>query len=70
MAKKESVISKTYELDPLLTIGDASRLLGVHANTLRRWCTAGLLKEYRIGLGHHRRFRHADVIALLVEQRG
>ncbi|UCG83459.1 MAG: helix-turn-helix domain-containing protein [Dehalococcoidia bacterium] len=68
MAKKESRKSEGYKIDQLLTIRDASRLLGFHASTIRRWCRTGLLKEYRIGQGHHRRFRHADVIALLVEQ--
>ena len=69
MAKKESGISKVYETDQLLTVRDAGRLLGVHTSTIRRWCRRGLLKEHRIGLGHHRRFRHTDLIALLVEQR-
>lgn len=69
MVKEKSGISKVYKIDQLVTMRDASRFLGVHASTLRRWCKTGRLKEYRIGLGHHRRFRHVDLIALLVEQR-
>jgi excisionase family DNA binding protein len=69
MVNKESEISKKYETDQLLTVRDASRFLGVHNSTIRRWCKTGVLREYRIGLGQHRRFRHADLVALLVEQR-
>lgn len=68
MVKKESRINEVYETDPLLTIRDASRLLGVHTSTIRRWCRIGLLREYRIGLGCHRRFRQEDLVALLVKK--
>ncbi len=69
MAEKTAEISNSHEPDTLLTMREASRLLGVHANTLRRWGRTGLLKEYRIGIGRHRRFKHADLAVLLVMQR-
>ena len=69
MVNREAETSKKYETDRLLTVRDASRLLGVHNSTIRRWCRTGVLREYRIGLGRHRRFRHADLAALVVEQR-
>ncbi len=69
MAEKATGTGNSQEPDKLLTMREASRLLGVHSNTLRRWCRAGLLREYRIGVGRHRRFRHADLAALLVEWR-
>lgn len=53
---------------PMLTIREASRLLSVHSNTLRRWSAKGLIKEYRIGPGAHRRFKTEDVAALILEQ--
>jgi excisionase family DNA binding protein len=53
---------------PMLTIREASRLLSVHSNTLRRWAAKGFIKEYRIGPGGHRRFKAEDVAALILEQ--
>ncbi len=57
-------------IETLLTLREACRLLNVHGNTLRRWSTMGLIKAYRIGPGHHRRFKTEDVAALAVEQTG
>jgi len=45
----------------MLTIGDVSKLLGVHANTVRRWSESGILKTYRIGPRGDRRFRREDI---------
>jgi len=43
----------------------ASRLLGVHVNTLRRWSNQGILRAYRLGLRGDRRFRRKDVVGIL-----
>ncbi len=51
------------------TIGEASRHLDVHANTLRRWTDAGLVKAYRIGPGRRRMFTREDIGALLLTQK-
>jgi excisionase family DNA binding protein len=51
--------------DRLLTITDAARMLGVHANTLRRWNDRGLIRAYRLGNRGDRRFALAEVIGLL-----
>jgi excisionase family DNA binding protein len=51
----------------LLTMREACRLLNVHGNTLRRWSAKGLVRAYRVGAGHQRRFRAEDIAALLVE---
>lgn len=48
----------------LLTIGEASEILRVHSNTLRRWCERGLIRTYRIGPRRDRRFRAEDIQAL------
>ncbi|UCC59305.1 MAG: helix-turn-helix domain-containing protein [Dehalococcoidia bacterium] len=53
---------------PMLTISEACQLLNIHSNTLRRWSARGLIKEYRVGLGGHRRFKAEDVAALIMDQ--
>ena len=47
-----------------LRLGPAAELLGVSINTLRRWSDAGKVACYR-SAGGHRRFRRADIEALL-----
>ena len=44
------------ELPELLTIKDASKLLNVHANTLRNWEKEGLINVVRIGPRRDRRY--------------
>jgi predicted site-specific integrase-resolvase len=39
-----------------LAIGHVSSLLGVHPQTVRRWCRKGMLPEPARTLGNHRRF--------------
>jgi len=46
-----------------LTLGEASRLLGVDESTLRAWADAGRVRAFRTP-GGHRRFAHADLEAL------
>ncbi len=46
---------------PSLSTRDVARLLGIHANTVRRWANNGTLKSYRIGARQDRRFRWEDV---------
>ena len=43
-----------------LTLGAASRLLGVNESTLRRWADAGAVRTFRTP-GGHRRFSQADL---------
>ena len=52
-------------IKPMLTIGEVSRLLHVHNNTLRRWSDNGIIKAYRIGTCGHRRFRQDDIVLFL-----
>ena len=51
----------------LMKTGEASRLLNIHSNTLRRWSERGLIAVYRIGPRGDRRFRREDIAALLIE---
>ena len=51
----------------MLTLAEASRLLHLHPNTLRRWSNKGILKTYRIGPRADRRFRQDDIRQFLAQ---
>ncbi len=48
----------------LLTTKEASLLLNVHHNTLRRWCDEGKIRFYRLGIRGDRRFPENDIEAV------
>jgi excisionase family DNA binding protein len=48
-----------------LRVSEASKLLGVHANTLRNWDTQNILKPVRIGPRKERRYKREDVMKFL-----
>ncbi|MBX0329426.1 helix-turn-helix domain-containing protein [Oscillochloris sp. ZM17-4] len=50
-----------------LSLSAASKLLGVHSTTLRRWADAGAVPVY-ITPGGHRRFARADIEGLAARQ--
>ncbi|MBE0481159.1 MAG: helix-turn-helix domain-containing protein [Dehalococcoidia bacterium] len=60
--------SRGEVVNNLLTVREASRLLNVHSNTLRRWGDSGMIKVYRIGVRGDRRFKQEDIKALLTER--
>src|SRR5258705_11187849 len=45
----------------LLSIGNASKLLGVSIDTLRRWDKSGRLKPTRSGIKGHRYYLQSDI---------
>ena len=49
----------------MLTISNVAHLLGVNADTVRRWNNSGILKAYRIGPRGDRRFRRTDIARFL-----
>ena len=51
----------------LVTIRELAHLLGVHANTLRRWSNQGIIKTHRIGTRGDRRFSPEDITHFLYE---
>jgi excisionase family DNA binding protein len=50
-----------------LSLAEASRQLGVHTTTLRRWADAGAIPVY-ITPGGHRRFARSDIDALIARK--
>ncbi len=50
-----------------LTVQEVARFLYVHPNTIRKWSDQGVLKCYRVGPRHDRRFRPRDVLSIIQE---
>lgn len=51
----------------LFNLAEASRMLHVHPNTLRRWSDKGIIETYRICSRGDRRFSQKDITYLLGE---
>jgi len=49
----------------MLTVAEVAELVHVHPNTVRQWSNCGLLRCYRIGHRHDRRFKLEDVDTFL-----
>lgn len=61
----EYCVMTTPDPAELLQPHDAAALLGVTADTLRRYANEGVLPSQRVRPGGHRRFRRSDVEALI-----
>lgn len=57
------------EEDRLLNPGEVAAIFRVNRRTVTRWANEGRLTTLRT-LGGHRRYHEAEVVALLVGQRG
>ena len=53
----------------LLAVGEASQILSVHPNTLRKWSDRGMIPTYRIGNRGDRRFVMSDLLDFLERAR-
>jgi len=53
------------ESEALVTVKEAAEILHVHGNTVRKYDRIGILSSVRVGPQKHRRFRKADVMALI-----
>jgi excisionase family DNA binding protein len=56
----------TESADDFLPVGASAALVGVSADTLKRWEGDGRIKSVRTPTGH-RRYRRSDVLALLTD---
>ena len=52
----------------MLTVGQVAPLLGVHANTVRRWSQLGILEYLRVGSLRHRKYFRQDLERFLEQQ--
>ena len=57
-------MKKKTTIPELIKLSDACKLLGVHANTLRKWDKKGILVSIRFGERKDRRFRKEDILKL------
>jgi DNA-binding transcriptional MerR regulator len=58
VAKKEEII----------TLAEASDILGFHPNTLRKWDNKGFLKAIRFGPRKDRRYKKSDILLMLKKE--
>lgn len=54
--------------DEIITLAEASEILGLHPNTLRKWDNKGYLRAIRIGTRKDRRYRKSDVLKVLKQK--
>jgi len=55
------------KIEPMLTTTEASQVLHVHPNTLRRCSDNRIIRTYRIGPRSDRRFRQDDITRFLAQ---
>ncbi|HEV7195605.1 MAG TPA: BldC family transcriptional regulator [Pedococcus sp.] len=60
------MVVRTTEVEKLLTPAEVASLFRVDPKTVTRWAKAGKLNSIRT-LGGHRRYREAEVRALLAD---
>jgi excisionase family DNA binding protein len=54
--------------DEIITLAEASEILSVHPNTLRKWDNKGFLKALRYGTRRDRRYRKSDILKMLKQK--
>ncbi|MEM7825179.1 MAG: helix-turn-helix domain-containing protein [Candidatus Aenigmatarchaeota archaeon] len=60
---------ESISMSQMLTLGEVSKILGVHSHTVKAWSDKGILTAYRIGPRGDRRYRRDDILAYLNEHR-
>jgi excisionase family DNA binding protein len=60
-------MSANNSISPMLTVREVASLLGIHANTVRRWSDEGKLKAFRITRRGDRRFKREEISRLLAD---
>jgi len=56
---------KKQQFSELVTLSEASQILKVHPNTLRKWDRKGILVAVRFGERKDRRYRKEDIMKLV-----
>jgi len=56
---------KKQQFSELVTLSEASQILKVHSNTLRKWDRKGILVAVRFGERKDRRYRKEDIMKLV-----
>ena len=56
------------KLPDILTLGQVSKFLNCHPNTLRNWDNKGILKAIRFGTRKDRRYRKVDILKMLKQK--
>lgn len=56
---------KKQQVTELITLSEASQILKVHPNTLRKWDKKGILKAVRFGERGDRRYRKEDITKMM-----
>jgi excisionase family DNA binding protein len=56
---------KKQQVAEPITLSEASQILKVHPNTLRKWDRKGILKAVRFGQRGDRRYKKEDVLNLM-----
>jgi len=56
---------KKQQFSELVTLSEASQILKVHSNTLRKWDKKGILVAVRFGERKDRRYRKEDIMKLV-----
>ena len=66
-ANKVNAKEVNNEMLPMLTMSEASQLLNVHSDTLRRWSNRGIIRALRINPRGDRRFKQDDIVRFIYE---
>ncbi len=53
----------------MLPVREAAKMLGIHANTFRRWADEGMFPIYRMGKKRVRRVKRADLERFLEQHK-
>ncbi|MFC1944447.1 helix-turn-helix domain-containing protein [Chloroflexota bacterium] len=48
-----------------VTVTEASKIIAVHPNTLRKWADTGYVNSYRVGPRRDRLFDRDEIVALI-----
>ena len=62
--------NQAVDVTKLLAVGEASQILNVHPNTLRKWSDGGKIPTHRVGQRRDRRFIMSDLLVFMERSKG